>query len=134
MEDLSLHHVGVNVADLEVARRFLVDVLGFELEKSVTIPGRLEALQLRRGMIGVEIMIHPGEPAFHGTPDRQGVDHVALAVSDFDDTIASLRAKGVETTAEMPSTAAGYRAFFTRSATTGGIAFQLIEAVQKPAT
>lgn len=128
MEHLRLHHVGIAVEDLEPARRFLEDVLGFELERSVTIPERLEALQFRRAGIGIELMRRLDGSAAKVATEGHGVDHVALYVADFDATLAWLRGRGVQTTAPEPSTAAGYRSYFTRAETSGGVVFQLVDA------
>src|SRR4030081_2094812 len=66
-----IHHVGVIVADLANARRFLEDALGFRLEQSLSLPDKkLEAGFFSMGG-GTQVeLIELGEP--QGGAERAG--------------------------------------------------------------
>jgi catechol 2,3-dioxygenase-like lactoylglutathione lyase family enzyme len=93
-----LNHVGVVVADLEVAKRFLRDVLGLELvlEREVPAKQRLTAYY-RAGEVDIEL-IEDRDPeakarVLGGAPAV--IEHIALDVDDLPGTIEVLEAKGV---------------------------------------
>jgi methylmalonyl-CoA/ethylmalonyl-CoA epimerase len=119
---VTVDHVGFVVDDLDLARGFLVDVLGFELEREFSIPGRVDGALLRSGGVGVELMDVSAAPA-GSAPEP----HLALEVERLDDAVAELRARGVETTRAEASQSGSTRSFFTRPASTGGVMYQLFE-------
>jgi glyoxylase I family protein len=91
-------HVAISVNDLEQARAFYCDVLGFEVlpRPDLGFPGlwlRVGALQLHLGMADEPVSPGPGFP------------HFALYVptDEFDATIEAVRAAGVKMLGE-PST------------------------------
>jgi methylmalonyl-CoA/ethylmalonyl-CoA epimerase len=121
---VSFDHVGLVVDDLRRAQRFLVDVLGFEVEREFSIPGRVDGALLRQGRLGVELMDVSASPS-----DTAPKTHLALEVESLDDAVAELRARGIETTRAEASQVGSTRSFFTRPASTGGVMYQLFERV-----
>jgi methylmalonyl-CoA/ethylmalonyl-CoA epimerase len=126
---VSFDHVGFVVDDLRRAQRFLVDVLGFEVEREFSIPGRVDGALLRQGRLGVELMDVSASPS-----DTAPKTHLALEVESLDDAVAELRARGIETTRAEASQVGSTRSFFTRPASTGGVMYQLFERIDPAAT
>ena len=84
---LGIHHVSINVDDLDGARAFYVDVLGFtERTDRPDFPGTPGAW-LDVG--GQQVHLIVGE-----VPDRKG-QHYAVLVADIDASISALRDHGV---------------------------------------
>jgi catechol 2,3-dioxygenase-like lactoylglutathione lyase family enzyme len=119
-------HVGIVVADLEAASRFLEGVLG------LAPAFRADSAQFRTAFFDCgATRIEALEPVDDVTraerladaPAR--IDHVAFAVPDLDRAVAGLAAHGVEVTAEAISD--GRRTCWTVPATSGGLVYQLIE-------
>jgi catechol 2,3-dioxygenase-like lactoylglutathione lyase family enzyme len=102
--DLGFHHVGVSVADLDRARRFYIETLGFTEQVSFEIPGP----GIRGVMVGnaqgarLELLERDGSapgPRFDDPPHAlltQGYGHWALEVEDVDATCSRLAAAGAE--------------------------------------
>jgi glyoxylase I family protein len=87
MRPLGIHHVSINVDDLDGARSFYVDVLGFtERTDRPDFPGTPGAW-LDVG--GQQVHLIVGE-----VPDRKG-QHYAVLVADIDASVAALRKHGV---------------------------------------
>jgi catechol 2,3-dioxygenase-like lactoylglutathione lyase family enzyme len=91
-------HVAISVTDLDAARDFYCDVLGFEVlpRPDFGFPGlwlRVGALQLHLGVVDEAPSTGPGFP------------HFALYVppEEFDATIESMRAAGVKMLGEPSS-------------------------------
>jgi glyoxylase I family protein len=89
-----IHHVSVNVADVQAAARFYVDVLGFELRDD------------RPADLGVEgAWLDAGEQQLHliagATPAAAG-QHFAVLVDDLDAAVAEARSFGIEVTDPSP--------------------------------
>jgi glyoxylase I family protein len=93
MRPAGVHHVSINVDDVDAAVSFYVDDLGFTARTDrpdFGFPGAWldvgdEQLHLIQGEV----------------PARQG-QHFAVAVADLDDTVAELRAKGVQVSDPSP--------------------------------
>ncbi|MAE95613.1 MAG: lactoylglutathione lyase [Deltaproteobacteria bacterium] len=97
-----VHHVSLNVADVEEAGRFYVEVLGLEVlpRPDFGFPGmwlRSEAQEIH--LMGVET---------HEAPEGQ---HFAFRVDDIEGTIEELRGKGVEVSDPMPLPGGARQAF-----------------------
>ena len=93
MRALGLHHVSINVRDVETARRFYTDVLG-AAERSDRPDFGFGGAWLD---VGAQ-QLHLIEAA---VPDDHG-QHLALLVDDLDGTIAELRADGIEVSDASP--------------------------------
>ena len=95
-----IHHVSINVSDVEAATSFYVETLGLE---RLPRPDFKVAGTWLRSANGVEI--HLIEVADWVAPKGQ---HYAFSVPDLDATIANMRARGVEIgdPREIPGTSA----------------------------
>jgi len=97
-----VHHVSINVGDVEVAGRFYVDVL--EMEPLPRPDFGFAGMWLRCG--GQEI--HLIQVVDHVAPKGQ---HFALRVDDIEATRRSLREKGVEVSDVIDIPGAGRQVF-----------------------
>jgi catechol 2,3-dioxygenase-like lactoylglutathione lyase family enzyme len=90
----SLHHVSICVTDLPRAKAFYGDLLGLsEIARPIfDFPGAWYQLGDRQ----VHLIVHTKPRALRGTTEIDGRDgHFAFRVSDYDETVAYLRARGV---------------------------------------
>ena len=125
-----IDHVGIVVDDLAGAQHFLTDVLGFAVDREISIPGRVKAVVLRNGSSSIELMdISEARNAAGARPEELPRDHVAVEVDDLDEAMTELRAVGVETTKDEPSVSGSTRSFFTKPETTYGVAYQFFELI-----
>jgi glyoxylase I family protein len=93
VQPTGIHHVSINVTDLERSIGFYTDVLGLEVDASrpdLAVDGVW--LDLPRGQVH---LIVGDVPAANG-------QHFALAVPDLDDAVAELRNSGVEVRGPVP--------------------------------
>jgi glyoxylase I family protein len=93
MQPLGVHHVSINVADVDAARSFYVDVLGLSLRTDRPDFG-FGGAWLDVGAQQVHLIEAPG-------PDDRG-QHFALQVADLDATIHELRAAGTDVSDASP--------------------------------
>ena len=103
MRALGVHHVSLNVEDVEAARRFYVDVLG-AVERSDRPDFGFGGAWLDVGRQQIHLIEAP-------VPEDRG-QHLALLVDDLDATIAELRGDGLEVSDASPVGTA--RQAFTR--------------------
>lgn len=104
MMELSFHHVGVSVPDLEAAIAWYRDVLGFEEERRFRIePADAEVAFVRRGPLRVEIFEVAGAaslPKERRSPPHDlrthGTKHVAFRVPDLNLFLAEMETKGAD--------------------------------------
>lgn len=97
-----VHHVSINVDDLESAGRFYVDAFGMEPlpRPDFGFPG----MWLQCGAQQIHLMQVDG----HVAPKGQ---HFALGVDDIEQAIRALRDKGVEVSDVLDIPGAGRQAF-----------------------
>ena len=88
-----MHHVSINVADVEAALRFYTDVLGLEVRADRPDFG-FGGAWLDAGGQQVHLIEAP-PPAGLG-------QHFALLVGDLDATVAELRERGVDVSDPQP--------------------------------
>jgi catechol 2,3-dioxygenase-like lactoylglutathione lyase family enzyme len=93
MRALGLHHVSINVDDVDSARRFYVDVLG-AVERSDRPDFGFGGAWLDVGDQQIHLIEAP-------VPDDNG-QHLALLVDDLDATVSELRRDGLEVSAISP--------------------------------
>ncbi|MGH9094206.1 MAG: VOC family protein [Acidimicrobiales bacterium] len=89
MKPIGLHHVSINVDDVDAALTFYVDVLGLEV-RSDRPEFKFGGAWLDTGAQQVHLI--QGAP-----PPSQG-QHFALAFADLAATVAALRDQGIEVT------------------------------------
>jgi catechol 2,3-dioxygenase-like lactoylglutathione lyase family enzyme len=109
---IGVHHIGITVADLDVAIDFYRDVLGLEivsepsplfdapdLGPAVGVPGAaLRQVCLATGPAVVELLEYRSPPSPVDAPLAQnalGAQHVAFRVDDIEATKGELESKGV---------------------------------------
>lgn len=97
-----VHHVSLNVADVEVARRFYVDVLGLEELPRPDFP--FGGAWLRSGGQEIHLIVQQN----HRAPEGQ---HFAFRVADVDAAAAELTARGVKVGGPIDVPGAGRQAF-----------------------
>jgi len=86
----SLHHVSINVTNLEQARHFYSTVLG--LSELPRPPFDFAGVWYRIGDRQLHLIVHPPARSLRGTMLIDGRDgHFALAITDFDAALAQLR-------------------------------------------
>lgn len=87
MRTLGIHHVALNVPDVDVGVRFYVDVLG----------GRLRTDRPDLGIAGAWIDLGPQQIHLVEAPVPRNLgQHVAVRVEDLDAAVAELRFRGIE--------------------------------------
>jgi methylmalonyl-CoA/ethylmalonyl-CoA epimerase len=132
-----IHHVGIVVADLDVAIGQWRDLLGFRLERSIdqaadhvrlaifaTGAGRIELLAPTDTETGVARFLASRGPGLH---------HVCFEVPDVAATLVALGAAGVELIDAAPRRGAEGPVAFLHPRSTGGTLVELIEAPGGPA-
>jgi catechol 2,3-dioxygenase-like lactoylglutathione lyase family enzyme len=94
------NHVGQCVADLERAKRFYVELFGFEVDREIAVPDAavgsflgveppvgLTVVYLRLGELQLELLAYdrPGNPEYRPRVlNEPGLTHVSLSVPDLD--------------------------------------------------
>ena len=98
---LNHHHVAIRVVDYAGTLRWYTDMLDFHVE--VEWPwGDMRLAYLSNGTAWVEVLggataePQPDPTSLEPTFRHEGLNHFCLAIEDFDDTLAELRARGVE--------------------------------------
>ncbi len=127
MTDLTAHHVGITVADLDRATDFYAETFGLEViaefsvsgeafADAVDVPGATGSFaHLDADGIRLELVEYDPEETPHEDPalDRPGAVHLGLAVDDLDAFHAELD-EGVETLSDPRTTESGTRICFVR--------------------
>ena len=129
MKGKRIDHVGIIVDDLESARRFVSDVLGFDFDREVSIPGRLQAAFFRCGDAAVELIEVTDSQM---RQERLGsatarLEHVAIEVDELFATVDRMRQAGVAMATEEPVLTGPTRSFFTRPDTSDGVIYQVFD-------
>lgn len=128
---LHLHHVGIVVADVEIAAERYAR-LGFRDGERIAVPEQgIVAIVYAAGDGYVEL-IQPTDP--DGAIGRylakrgEGSHHVAFAVSDIDAALARLAAAGVRLIDEHPRRGAhGWRIAFIHPDSCNGVLTELVQ-------
>lgn len=94
----SIHHIAIIVSDLDAAKEFYVNKLGFEIirenhrsEKNDTkLDLRIDA------ETELEIFAVENPPKRPSYPEACGLRHLAFYVNDIEETVAELESLGIE--------------------------------------
>ncbi len=100
-----LAHIGIFTQDVDKAKAFYQDVLGFALtneEALVGDKGTTRLAFLEAGSCIVEL-IQPADPSSVADRPAGRVDHVAMAVKGIDEVAERLKTKGIAFDTEEPS-------------------------------
>lgn len=125
--ELSAHHVGITVADLERAVEFYRDTLGFPVASEFSVSGDAFSTavgvedatgrfaHLDAGGVRVELVEYEpeGEATSESSVNRPGAIHLGFSVDDVDSLYDSLDEE-VETLSEPQTTDTGSRILFVR--------------------
>lgn len=89
-----VHHVSFTVSDLDRSRSFYEGVLGLEPvpRPDLGFPGAW----YRAGAAEVHLLGAPGAAAPAARPLTPLANHAAFAIEDYDQTVARLRARGLD--------------------------------------
>jgi catechol 2,3-dioxygenase-like lactoylglutathione lyase family enzyme len=112
----SANHVGICVTDVERARRFYEDALGFTFQRDLRPPDAatgpllqveppvgVTAVYLTLGAFVLELLHfdRPGNPAFQARPFTQpGLTHLSITTDDLPGVLDRVRACGGEVLAD----------------------------------
>jgi catechol 2,3-dioxygenase-like lactoylglutathione lyase family enzyme len=84
-----LAHIGVKVRDIEVSKKFYVDMLGFKVDEENDL-GRLKLVFLSNGNCLIELISSDVVPEAPGQ-----IDHICVEVTGIDELVAELKEKGL---------------------------------------
>lgn len=123
-----LDHVGVMVADLDQAGRFLADTLGLELDREADVPALdVRARFYKCGPATIEIF-EPNDPATAAAAlggAAAKVEHIAIRVESLQATLSELGEAGVDFLHEEPVVTGPNLSAYTDPGTSAGMIFQL---------
>lgn len=93
-----IHHVAIIVSDIEAAKDFYVNKLGFEILHDLYRPEQDDhRLDVQLGTVRLEIFGKKHAPARVTNPEALGLRHLAFAVENVEAAAAELNALGIET-------------------------------------
>jgi catechol 2,3-dioxygenase-like lactoylglutathione lyase family enzyme len=107
-----LAHFGLYVKDIEVSKKFYIDVLGFKFRFETGPESRVKLCFLDSGNCEIELIERPDR-----SPEDGHFDHLCLKVDDIEEAVRNLKAHGVEVTGEittMPHVFNGIKNVFFR--------------------
>lgn len=123
-----LNHIGVVVADIEEAKRFLGDVLGLELVLERDVPAKQRSTAyFKAGEVEIEL-IEDRDPEAKARVlggATAVIEHIALDVDDLAQTVETLAAKGVRMRDANVVRVGTRDHAWTDPATSGGVMYQL---------
>ncbi len=133
-----VNHIGIVVNDLAEVRRWLREVFGLSMSRTVDLAeGRIHGEFYPCGDIDIEV-IEIGDPEVRrrrlGDGRQARIEHIAVEVDDLGASLSRLTSLGVRTTTPEPRRIGNSLHAWTVEETTGGIAFQLIEQSPRSAT
>ncbi len=130
-----IDHIGVIVDDLAEARRWLAEVFGLPLGRTVDLPeGKIRGEFYTCGGVDIEI-IQIGDPEMRrrrlGDGTQARIEHIAVEVDDLNAALDHLAGLGVKTTAPNPRQVGDTLNAWTAEDTTGGVSYQLIQRLSR---
>lgn len=92
----TIHHIAIIVSDYEKSKDFYVNKLGFEIIRENYREDRNDyKLDLKCGDAELEIFGVQNPPKRVDRPEACGLRHLAFAVSNIEEVVAELEAKGI---------------------------------------
>ena len=101
-----IHHVAINVCDYGKAKKFYVNLLGFEILGEYTFPSGTKRMDCRLGSIRLEIF-RPAKLEPRPEERALGCRHLCFKPANIHETAAELKAAGVEVEEIRPDPMAG---------------------------
>lgn len=98
MKLISVHHIAIIVSDIEKAREFYIEKLGFEVIRENYRAERSDwKLDLRVDEhTELEIFAEKNPPQRVNRPEACGLRHLAFRVESVDETVKELKSLGIE--------------------------------------
>jgi glyoxylase I family protein len=95
---MRIHHVAIICSDYEKSKSFYVDVLGFSIiEETYRKDRNSYKLDLKVGESDqIELFSFPNPPERVSNPEACGLRHLAFEVRDIHESVAQLKAKGIQ--------------------------------------
>lgn len=126
-----VHHIGVIVADLREAERWLADAFGMPLQRRLELPDRnVRAAFYKCGDVDIEV-IEVTDPEARrqrlGDGARARIEHIAVEVDSLKTALDRLAPLGVRTNEPEPRRIGDSLHVWTVADSTGGVSYQLIE-------
>jgi methylmalonyl-CoA epimerase len=131
MGALSVHHVGIAVADLDEAVRLYTTLFGATLEhRDVVVDQGVEAASLGVGGSRIELLAPLGAETPVGrfiAKRGPGMHHIAFEVADVEAELVRLRAEGARLVDEEPRPGLfGLQVAFVHPEATGGVLAEFV--------
>jgi methylmalonyl-CoA/ethylmalonyl-CoA epimerase len=128
---MSLHHIGIAVADIEGALAFWRDALGLKVEAVEDVPSqRSQVAFLPLGESEIELVkpiaADSGVAKFL-TERGGGMHHLCLEVDDIDAMLVDLKAKGVRLINETAMVLEGRKTAFIHPKSAGGVLVEIYQ-------
>lgn len=128
---IKINHIGIAVKDIDESLKFWRDALGIELSHIEEVPSqKAKVAFLPVGESEVELVNPTTEDAGVAkfiTERGGGMHHLCLEVEDIEDTIATLKEKGVRMIDEAPKVLPGRKMAFVHPKSTGGVLVELYQ-------
>lgn len=127
MTPLCIHHAAIICSDYVRSKRFYTEVLGLRIVAETYREAR-ESWKLDLALPDgsqIELFSFPGAPARPSWPEAQGLRHLAFVVADLDQSVADLKARGIEVEPVRIDELTGAR--FTFFADPDGLPLELVE-------
>ncbi|MEH2158809.1 SMU1112c/YaeR family gloxylase I-like metalloprotein [Nostoc sp.] len=98
MKTTGIHHVAIICSDYDRSKKFYVEVLGFPIIQETFRAARNSyKLDLKVAEnTQIELFSFPNPPERPSKPEACGLRHLAFQVDDVEQTVFSLKSKGVE--------------------------------------
>jgi glyoxylase I family protein len=95
---MRIHHVAIICSDYEKSKNFYVDILGFSIiEETYRKERNSYKLDLKVGETDqIELFSFPNPPQRVSNPEACGLRHLAFEVRDIHESVAQLKAKGIQ--------------------------------------
>ncbi len=128
---IKINHIGIAVKDIDESLKFWRDALGIELSHIEEVPSqKAKVAFLPVGESEVELVNPTTEDsgvAKFIAERGGGMHHLCLEVEDIEDTIATLKEKGVRMIDEVPKVLPGRKMAFVHPKSTGGVLIELYQ-------
>ena len=137
LPNLSLHHGGLAVTDLNRSLKFYKDILGFEVDTHITTAdGMLDIVHIKRGGDYLELLCHKSakplpEFALDNSTDFKvaGTKHVSFSTGNPQEVHDYLSAQNVEGLTPIYHNNPYYKYFFFRDP--DGIALEVVSPLPR---